>query len=117
MKIKYTGIVTSEQIKEEMSKSYNVSKYDINESWHSRNESISYTFDVSMGDKYGSKRTVKLDNTDVEKIVGGLLSDDGIKYKTLQTKEEHIDGDSREPLDYGTYKFVGFEFTYDKEEK
>jgi hypothetical protein len=70
MKIKYTGIVTSEQIKEEMSKSYNVSKYDINESWHSRNESISYTFDVSMGDKYGSKRTVKLDNTDVEKIVG-----------------------------------------------
>jgi hypothetical protein len=36
--------------------------------------------------------------------------------KTIGSKEEHIDGDSFEPLDYGKYVFVGFAFTYDKEE-
>ena len=56
-------------------------------------------------DKYNTKRTVKLDNDDIEKIVGGLCSDDGIKIKTISAKEEHIPGDSFEPLDYGKNVF------------
>lgn len=112
----YTGIVKSEQIKEEISKLYNINIKDIKESWHSRNQEISYSFDFFCYDKYSTKRTVKLDNADVAKIVGGVCSDDGIKIKTIGPKEEHIDGDSFEPMDYGTYKFVGFEFTYDSEE-
>ena len=37
MKIEYTGIVTSEQIKEEISKLYTINEQDIKEYWHSRN--------------------------------------------------------------------------------
>lgn len=112
----YTGIVKSEQIKEEISKLYNIKLSDIRESWYSRNQEISYTFDFVIDDKYSSKKTIKLDNGDIEKIVRGLCSDDGIKIKTIHPKEEHIPGDSFEPMDYGTYKFIGFGFTYDKEE-
>ena len=116
MNQEYTGIVKSEQIKEEISKLYNISKYDIKELWHSRNQEISYSFEFVGYDKYSTKRTVKLDNADVVKIVGGLCSDDGIKIKTISAKEEHIPGDSFEPMDYGSYKFIGVEFTYDSEE-
>lgn len=112
----YTGIVKSEQIKEEISKLYNVKLSDINEFWYSRAQEISYTFDFCFDDKYSSKKTIKLNNADVEKVVRGLCSDDGIKIKTMHIKEKHIDGDSFEPMDYGTYKFIGFEFTYDKEQ-
>lgn len=112
----YTGIVKSKQIKEEISKLYNINKNNVKEYWYSRGQEISYTFDFCIDDKYSSKKTIKLDNADVEKIVCGLCSDDGIKIKTIHPKEEHIPGDSCEPMDYGTYKFIGFEFTYDKEQ-
>lgn len=112
----YTGIVKSEQIKEEISKLYNVKLSDIKESWNSRNLELTYSFDFYFDDKYSTKRTVKLDNADIEKVVRGLCAVDGIKIKTIHIKEGHIAGDSFEPMDYGTYKFIGFEFTYDKEE-
>ena len=112
----YTGIVKSEQIKEEISKLYNINIKDIKESWYSRGQEITYSFNLFGYDKYSAKRTVRLDNADVEKIVVDLLCNDGIKVKTIGSKEEHIDGDSFEPLDYGKYVFVGFAFTYDKEE-
>lgn len=116
MKVKYTGIVKSKQIKEEISKRFNIRTDEINESWHSRNQEIEYSFDIIENDKYNSKRTIQLFNASIEAILERMLLEDGFLVKSIYPKEEHIPGDSFEPMDYGTYKFIGFEFTYDKEE-
>ena len=116
MKNKYTGLVTSEQIKEEISKRFNIKTDEINESWHSRNQEIEYSFDIIENDKYNSKRTIQLFTACIEAILNRMLLEDGILVKSIYPKEEHIPGDSFEPMDYGTYKFIGFEFTYDKAE-
>jgi hypothetical protein len=42
----YTGIVKSEQIKEEISKLYNINIKDIKESWYSRSQEITYSFNL-----------------------------------------------------------------------
>lgn len=110
----YTGIVKSEQIKEEISRRFDVDPDEINESWHSRNQEIEYSFCIIENGKYQIKRTICLGTPAIEAILNRMLLEDGILVKSIYPKEEHIPGDSFEPMDYGYNKFIGFEFTYDK---
>ena len=95
MKIKYTGIVESKQIKEEIFKRFNIGIRDISESWHSRNQEILYSFDIIENDKYKSKRTVILNTKDIESILNRMLLEGGILVKSIYPKEVRIDGDFR----------------------
>lgn len=112
MKEKKVGLVSIKMLKDKIAEEHNLKVGDIVVHTTHRDYGISITFDKKTNDKYSTTIAVEIEKPEIITIVKEILDADGIHSTDIKLKFEHIPGDSFEPLDYGSYKFTGFEFTF-----
>lgn len=106
-----TGLVSTQMIKDKILEDHGIKLKDIHEHTSYREHDVSFSFDKKNNDKYNTTTTITLEKKELLSIVKKILLADGIQSDNIQIEFEHIPGDSFEPMDYGTYKFIGFKFT------
>lgn len=113
MKVESKGLIKSELIEDYISKRYNCT--NVTASTIYSKGLVEYKFDMITNDKYSKVSTFTIDSNDLSSILIEMLREDEIEALSLSPEFEHIPGDCFEPLDYGTYKYIGFKFTYSSE--
>lgn len=113
MKITYEGVLKHKFIKEYISKKYNCSNITVTTVYSK--STVQYHFETALNDKYNIIKKYTILSDDLSDILIEMLREDGIEPLSLVPEFEHVPGDSFEPLDYGTYKYIGFKFTYSSE--
>ena len=113
MKIDNIGLVDIEIIKNLIVNKFNLEKEKISFSFSDRDKTeVEASFSIQKKDKFKTIQNVKLEYNDILELTGEYLKKEDIAFKDLKVSTKHIPGDSFEPLDYGTWNFIGFNFTF-----
>lgn len=106
------GIVDVMMMKEAIAEKYEVDLKSIKTKTEPRNGFATFTFKKQEGGPYGKVTECILTKDETSDVMREILHKDGISFHSTKAKFEYIPGDVYEPMDYGSYKLLGFEFTY-----
>ena len=82
--------------------------------FHDRNETVNIQIETeSKRDGFKVTTPITFDEKDILEIADKILRKKGIKYYHPKIFISHIDGESFEPMDYGSSEFSGVTFNWD----
>lgn len=109
-----TSIVDAEEIKDFIVKKYKPTKFVIN--FLTGNELDIYIATKEQRDGFEVITPFRFKEADIIDFAKQILKAKKINAKNLSLNITHVDGDSMEPMDYGTVEFSGVKFEWPEDE-
>lgn len=111
MNIRKHGIVDKNKIATAISQRFGVPVKDINFRI-GQYDAVTARFDVDNKDEFQVVEEITITEDEILDFAKAILDTKGFKPTDIETVIDHIPGDSREPLDYGTREFAGVKFYF-----